>query len=265
MRKIMKPSIVMPLITMITLLAAVVSVTWAWVSMNNHLDSTGISMNVNVSANLVISDSASAIAAYTTSGWKDSYVEKMWSDDTRELIPVDHYDSATYPVVSGSDSVGLVYNDNPVNVVRTTGKGNNLTFSHVPSDGVGTYFIDKVVYVASLKTAMTKGTDYSRLTFSITETGSGTTVNTAYKSASVDVYVANVYKGTLNLDQLGSFSVTDVDSVPLNTAGSLAITFRCYFDGALQNASDNTKNYVNSTVLATNTADISFDITITAE
>ena len=243
---------------------AITSVTWAWISMNRQVNSNGVQMTIDSSPNLVISDSSSTIATYTSANWADSYIVKAWSDSAEVLIPADHYDSTTYSTVSGSNSFNLVYNTNPENVVRATGKGTNLTFAHVPSDGEDEYFIDKTVYIASLDQAMTKGTDYSNLVFTIAEVGSGTTTNRAYKSASVDVYVAGTFKGTLNLDTLSSVTVTDLNSIPLNSTSSVAITFRCYFDGALQDAADSTKNYVNSVSLATNTTNITFNISITA-
>ena len=122
-----------------------------------------------------------------------------------------------------------------------------------------------MIYVASLSREMTQGNDYSVLTFSIDENGTGTNTNAAYKSASVDVYVNDLFNGTLNLDTLDSVSISDVETIPLNTSGSIKITFRCYFYGARQNANDAAKNYVNSRDLAVNTANIAIDITVTAE
>ncbi len=264
MKTVRKINVLVIVIASVIALAGITSVTWAWVAMNRQVESKGVSMTIESSPNLVISDSASTIATYTESSWTNSYITKTWSESTTELIPADHYDSTTYPTVAGSNNVNLVYNSNPENVVRNTGKGTSLTFTHVPSDGEDEYFIDRTVYIASLGSAMTRGTDYSNLVFTITETGSGTTTNRAYKSASVDVYVAGAYKGTLNLDTLNSITVSDVTTIPLNTSSSIEITFRCYFDGALQDANDASKNYVNSTSLATNTANITFDITITA-
>ncbi|MCR5457798.1 MAG: hypothetical protein K6F14_06950 [Clostridiales bacterium] len=248
---------------MVGLLCSVlVATTFAWLGINNQADTNDVKMRVNVSPNLVISDNSSAIAGYTASSLSNSYIEKRWSEDAKELIPVDHYDSDDYPTVTGTNVFNLVYNTNPENVSRITGKGDDLTFAHVPSQSANKYFIDKVVYIASLDKAMTKNSDYSVITFTITENGSGTTTNEAYKSASVDIYVSGTYKGTLNLDDLDHFSINDINSIPLNTIGSIQITLRCYFDGALQK--NNTTNYVNSSSLATNTADISFDISIEA-
>ncbi len=255
----------------IAVLAVVLSmsiVTVAWMSANRSLGSNGVEMNVTASPNLVISDSSQTIAAYSVSTFANSYVSKSWGDeDVTELVPSDHYDSSTYPSVGGSNpnTFNLVFNTNPENISRSLGTGNDLTFEHVPADGEGTYFIDKVVYIASLDKSMARGTDYTNITFTISETGTGTTTNRAYKSASTDVYVAGTYKGTLNLDTLNTFSVADLDSIPLNTSGSVEITFRCYFDGALQDASDNTKKYVTSNALTTNTADIRMNISIVAE
>ena len=246
------------------LLVSLVSATFAWLSFNRETESAGIAMTIDTSPNLVISDSSSALSAYTSANWSGSYVVHTWSDAAEELIPADHYDSTTYPSVTGTDTFGLVYNSNPENVSRSTGRGESLTFAHVPADGEGSYFIDKTVYIASLDKAMTRGTEYNDLVFEIEETGSGTTTNSAYRSASVDVYVAGTYEGTLNLDTLSSITVSDVASIPLNTSGNVEITFRCYFDGALPDPSQSGVNYVNSSALAVNTANISFDITISA-
>ena len=192
---------------------------------------------------------------------------KSWTEDAQELIPVAHYDNSVYPTVTGTNAKNLVYNTNPEQVSRATGKkaaSVDLTFAHVPADGNGTYFIDKVVYIASLGKAMAQGADYTNLMFAISESGNGTLTNTAYKSASVDVYVGNTYKGTLNLDTMSSVTVSDLTAIPINTGTPVEITFRCYFDGSLINATDNTKTYVNSAALATNNADITIGIAITA-
>lgn len=267
MKRTKRAAILLIFISVVSVLLAATSVTWAWIAMNTQVASNNMKMTIEVSPNLIISDSSSAISNYSSSNWADNYVVKSWSDEATELVPVDHYDSTTYPSVTGSNAVYLVFNNNPEVVSRTTGKATGssaLTFAHVPSDGIGTYYIDKTVYIASLDKEMTQGTDYSNLTFTILESGSGTTTNRAYKSASVDVYINGVFKGTLNLDTLSSFNVSDVTTIPLNTSSSIEITFRCYFDGALLDATDNTKTYVNSAVLATNTTDITFGITITA-
>ncbi|MBP5177227.1 MAG: hypothetical protein ILP02_01440 [Clostridia bacterium] len=237
----------------------------AWFAINRQVGVTGMSVRVEVSANLVVSDSATTIAGYSQSGWNASYSEKVWNDSPTELIPTDHYDSTTYPAVDGTNTFNLVYNSNPENVGRATGRGADLTFAHVPSDGEDKYFIDRVIYIASLNKAMTRGQDYSVLTFSINEVGNGTTTNSAYKAASVDIYVSGTFKGTVNLDTLDSISVSDVGTIPLNLSGSIPITFRCYFNGALQHSEDASKTYVNSRDLAVSTDDISIDISVRAE
>lgn len=242
--------------------------TYGWFSNNREVNGRGMSVQAEVSPNLVLSDSATTISGYTESGWNDSYFEKVWNESPLELIPTDHYDSTVYSdsiVDDGTNVFNLVYNSNPENVARGTGKGVDLRFAHVPSDGEDLFFIDRVIYIASLSREMTQGRDYSVLTFSIEEAGTGTTTNSAYKSASVDVYVNEVFKGTLNLDTLDSFSISDITSIPLNTSGSIKITFRCYFDGALNVAGNTGKNYVNSTDLAVNTANIFIDLYVKAE
>ena len=151
---------------------------------------------------------------------------------------------------------------------RLTGKAATnatLTYAHVPANGENMYYIDRTVYIASLDQAMTRGNEYSVIRFTIAETGTGTTTNPAYKSASIDVYVDGIYKGTLNLDTLDTFTISDVASIPLNTSSSIPITFRCYFDGALPSATEPTKFYVNSSALSTNTAVITFTVSIDAE
>ncbi len=249
-------------------IVALTALTAAWLILNRAVDSEGVQMAIETSPNLVISDSSATIATYSEASWNDNYIVKTWSEAAGELIPADHYDSTTYPAVTGTDNVGLVYNDNPEDVNRNTGKAATnatLTYAHVPADGENMYYIDRTVYIASLEKAMTQGNEYSVIRFTIAETGDGTTTNRAYKSASIDVYVSGTYKGTLNLDTLDTFTISDVASIPLNTSSSIPITFRCYFDGALQDANDASKFYVNSTALSTNTAVITFTVTISAE
>lgn len=254
-------SIVMVLVTIVYLNNSL-----GWFFQSKVDSGNGMGVKVDVSQNLVVSDDVNAIASYTISGWSNEYVEKVWNASVVELIPADHYTESEYPVVEeGTNTVGLVYNTNPENVARNTGKGEDLTFAYVPADGEDTYFIDRTVYIASLDRPMTKGVDYASIEISIAEAGEATTMNNAYKSASADVYVGGAFKGTLNLDTLESITVDDLDAIPLNTSGSIEIIFRCYFDGALEKANDPTKNYVNSTELAVNTANISMEFTVAAK
>ncbi len=251
-------------LVMICCAALLTTGTLAWLIYNREVDSANMEMTIEATPNLIISDNASAIASYTKANWTDSYIVKSWADTAQELIPTDHYDSAVYTNVTGTNRFNLVYNTNPEEVSRTTGKGNGLTFEHVPADGENLYFLDRNVYIASLDKELVRGTDYTNITFTIEEVGNGTATNTAYKAASIDVYIDGTYRGTLDLDTKDSFSVSNINAIPVNTSSSINITFRCYFNGALENASDNTKTYVNSTALSTNNADVSMTVKISA-
>ena len=112
-------SIVMVLVTIVYLNNSL-----GWFFQSKVDSGNGMGVKVDVSQNLVVSDDVNAIASYTISGWSNEYVEKVWNASIVELIPADHYTESEYPVVEeGTNTVGLVYNTNPENVARNTGKG----------------------------------------------------------------------------------------------------------------------------------------------
>lgn len=275
-----RTKIIFMVICIIICVMLVGTATFAWISTNRSLNNNGITMSVDTSPNLVISDSLSSINGYIIGDWEDSYAAINWADEANKLIPVDHYDSSKYSDVSGdNENTLLVYNTNPSVVDRTTGiksdsSQNDLEFAHVPASGVpetgaGKYFIDYEVFIAALDQPLTQGADYTKLTFTITEnsledTGKATQYNSAYRSASVDIWISGLYKGTLDLNENSTFDVTSIASIPENSESAISITFRCYFNGAMQKNSQG-DTYVNSDALILETAWVNFNITIIAE
>ena len=62
MKKNNKLTKVLPIvISLVSILVAVTSVTWAWVTMNRLVESNDVEMTIEVSPNLVIADSVSGI------------------------------------------------------------------------------------------------------------------------------------------------------------------------------------------------------------
>ncbi len=230
------------------------SITAAWFANNRDVASNGMQMSVETTPNLVISDSESAISSMTASGATFSVTFNSGRDN---MYPATH---------AGTGAVKLQYVSDSSVVDINSGlakDGSSLTMADVVSSSSSLYYVDFTVYIASVNKALT--------TTGVTAAFSTTTTNDTHKATSVDFYVDGTYVDTLNLAGL-NYSVNDastaktsvslgITEVPLNTEDSIAITMRCYFDGALEKVNDTT-TFINSA--SVDTTQISFGILFSA-
>lgn len=278
--KAIKRAILVQSIGFILLIVMVaVGATVAWLSMNNKVDSNGITMGIEKTPNLVISskndETAGSISTLTEESWGDEYIFVDWADEANVLLPAKHEDSSL---------TGLIYVTNPEDISRTTGmietdNKNPLKYKDVPVyEGGARYYLDYTVFVACLGKEMTKPEEFTDLTIGITEIGNLSAEKAAYKATSVDVYLTPVaisttsiavdadnFRGTLNLTRnegSSAIQINDINSIPLNTDGALAILLRCYFDGEI--GPDEAHAYVNSEAVSVATENLSFNIAIQA-
>ncbi len=244
------------------------SLTVAWFAMNKDLSSDGMSVQVQVSPNLVISDTSDDLAAATSADienraattYNDSttYFAVDWNAAVQTLIPATH---------ESTSAVGLKYNTNPGQVSPTSGlqKGSTaLTFSNLTSAGADVYYVDYTVYIGALEEAIASQDLTASLEIvtpaSYTTAGDPPHNYEIYKALSVDFWVGSTpaYAGTLNLAGLDSsvnnasttktsLKIAENTTIPLNTSGNIRVTMRCYFDGALlKQTSPSNKAFVNT-------------------
>lgn len=268
--------------------------TFAWFSMNNQVTGTGMEMSVDTVPSLVISTlndgSANSISA------KRLNTSVTFTGDFT-LRPATHIASGetytTYPS-------GLKYVTNLEDVLANTGyrdpNGDALTYASAANTSAKTFYVDRIVYIASANKPISNCTAlYIELEnisgVADTRTTSGTYNPTySFNAATVDFYVisgvaqnatitatASNYVGSINVagaksgnvansrvDLLSALGANPV--IPLNTSSSIAILMRCYFDGALEDTSSSGNAYITSDLIATMAANakISLGMKITA-
>ena len=245
MSKIVKSKgvIISSIISLFLSLIVLATVSMAWLSMNKQTDSEGMKLKVEVTPNLVISTSSSALQALVGPTEADFSVSFVDSSATA-VKPATH---------SSTSSSGLIYVTNPSEVSPTTGvekSGATLNTAPVTSSG---YYVDYVVYIASTGKAM-DGATTQDLTATLDPAASivsGSSGIDTLKATSIDFYVDDVYKGTLNFAGTPSTSLKLVDGqlIPLNTDRYLTITMRCYVDGALEKTTGHA--YINAATVDT--------------
>ncbi len=250
--------------------------TMAWFANNRTVDSSGMQMQVETSPNLVIAQSASGEGGIDTKTATDLSFSTTFDTPAQTLIPSTH-DWGTFnsnsetPVAS---TTGLKYNCNPSVIHPTTGEertGRTIYYNKSENDsGNGKYyFTDYTVYIASTD----KPLPINGLTATLSSDDANTSTYDYHNAASVDFYLGSVsssnYKGTLNLagkNYSTGAPLTQVSiisgsyTVPLNTADSIKVIMRFYFDGALEERSG--QAYVHSDGLTT--AAFSMKVTFTA-
>ena len=268
MSKIVKSKGVMisSIISLFLSLIVLATVSMAWLSMNKQTESDGMKLKVDVTPNLVISKSASALQALGGPTEADFSVSFVDSSATA-VKPATH--SASF------GTTGLEYVSNQGDVSPTTGfakSSASLTMTPVTSTD---YYVDFTVYIASTGKAMDDETNQDLIATlappaSISVGSSG--IDTL-KATSIDFYVGSVadgnYKGTLNVagtNVAGTSPVTSVTLlnnrvIPLNTTGSnITVIMRCYIDGALVKSSGTA--YINTATV--DTSDITLNVTFSA-
>lgn len=216
----------------------------AWFSNNKTVSANGLSVSAQGTANLVIGKTEAEIRSGNM-----QFAVSFNGTSRTDMIAVTRDTSYGAPY--------LKYLTNHYAVDNKTGLANGseaLAFAAVPTTDNEQYFIDYTVYIASTKNAL----QVSALTVIISSPASSS-LSDDYKylnAASIDFYLgasvtAEGYLGTLSVANPVKHNATNIDlfkgqggTVPLNTTGSIAVTMRCYFDGALVDASGNA--YINS-------------------
>jgi hypothetical protein len=231
----------------------------AWFASNKEVTAEGMSLNVKVSSNLIISKTPEDITN------EDVVFSVAFEGTARtDMIAVTHD--------SDAGDTNLKYLENLYAVDYNTGlanPGDTLDFEPVPETDNEPYFIDHVVYIASAFKAL----EVSSLSATVTISEPVDSVPLCFMAASVDFYVGEVsesaYRGTTSvadcIHQTERASVElfpDGTTVPLNTAenGYIKVIMRCYFDGALQDPQTGVA-YVNSNTVRTDGVVIGVDFT----
>lgn len=229
--------------------------TFAWFSTNGTVTADNMEVKVTAAPALVISLSS-------TMG-TDTAVS--FTTPESSLTPATH-NNGSYGVTE-TDYTGLVALSNPELISPTTGlikDGATGSLAYVQAKNASpiTYYVDYTVYIASAGAAITDKSLVVGLS-NATELAAGAETSNA---ASIDYYVgdtvsATTYKGTLNLagkdaaTNDGTKTNAEVElvasgtEIPVATAGSLKVTMRVYYDGALKK--DSTNAYVNSAKIDT--------------
>lgn len=268
------------LISMLSLLAALAVLasagTYAWLSTNRNLDSNGMQMEIDSTANLVISRSnedvkSSNIASinggspfavtFTDSGTK-------YAPSTHEFNDINAYSS------------GLKYITNTALVGMSSGlfTGGEATYADAKNSenaGGRQYYHDFTVYVASHGKELNDVTLTAKISSALK--GSAPIENGSLMATSIDFYVGSDtpenYKGTLNVagydaqkndytTRKTAVTLVSNDKIPLNTSsGYLTVIMRCYFDGALRSAEN--QAYINSATLDTSAVTLGVSLTAT--
>lgn len=210
----------------------------AWFAKNENVSANGLSAQVESSPNLIISKDIDTITKGELN-FKINFNGRAGSN----MIAVTRDENI--------DNTFLKYLTSLYAVDFNTGnvkEGYQLEFAPVPKENNNNeYFIDYTVYIASAF----KPLSVQSLNASITIPSSVDAEHPYFNAASIDFYVNEVtsegYRGTTSV---ASTQGVDIFSgaggtVPLNTDGYITVIMRCYFDGALQDATSGNA-YVNS-------------------
>ena len=238
-------------------------ITTAWFAKNRDVDSNGMSMDVEVSSNLVI---AKTTANIQTLNWTGISVDSWTTENAQnsgKFLPATHDNAA--------GTLQLKYCNNPGDVSLTKGyakDGKTLAFTNV-TEAAGNdsmYYRDYVVYIAS------SGKEFSASKLEAKLTGTVASGKDYQNAVSVDFWLAKTknatpaYIGTRNLlnqatklDLLNGVTTT----IPLNTSDYMTVIMRFYYDGALQKSGDSTTAYINSAEVTTGALDLSVTFTAT--
>lgn len=215
----------------------------AWLAHNKEVAAQGMSLNINVSSNLIIGKTVEDITDENV-----VFSVEFEGTERTNMIAVTHD--------SDAGDTNLKYLENLYAVDHKTGlanSGDTLDFEPVPETDNEPYFIDHVVYIASAFEAL----EVSSLKANLIVPESIDSLPLNFMAASVDFYVGEVsdenYRGTsavadfVNNTERKSVELLleGEETIPLNTEGYITVTMRCYFDGALTTP-DGSKAYVNS-------------------
>lgn len=253
-------------ITLMLVVMALGTSTFAWFSMNKEVNATGMQVTATAEGSLIIKQGAFPAA-------NDGIVEVDFDDASATALFASTHDSdyTTY-------ATGLKYVTNPEKVNASTGLGNEtLTFANAANTTTPTvknYYKDYTVYIAAAGEAM----EHQDLTITITNPTGITNLNGAI---SVDFYYAlnntptiesATYAGALNLVGLDpvtndasttktEITLSDITIPVANGSAGYVIIMRVYVDGALKDSA--TTTYI-KTINASQIADQELTVTFTA-
>lgn len=232
-------SIILVAISFLMLLGATI----AWFAMNKQVEGSNMEMNIQVTPNLVMGNTADSITS-------DNILlteQVVFDNDAYLLKPARHSNSGYNADGTGT---GLIYNTNPSSVNAFSGyKETNaaaLEYQPVPVYGPSTigrrFYIDYEAFISS------KDKEMEVSAFNASVSCHSEANKDYFQAASVDFYLdgttSGAFKGTLNiagkqyddpstvktiLDITGPTTVPNVDS-----GEYLHVLMRFYFDGALE-------------------------------
>lgn len=243
---------------------------YAWLGANRVTDSNGIEMAIDVSENLVISDSTSEISKAKIdeiNTGKTNYTPFLvtFATNDNKYVPTTH--DANYTTYTS----GLKYvtNNEEVDVVTGLQRSSTaLTFADAASGEAGKkYYVDYVVYIASHGAALSNHTLTAKIVSA--KKGGADVTSGSLMATSIDFYVGEVssstYKGKAQVATMSTDVVTlqaSTTDIPLNTDSWIKVTMRCYFDGALVNSTDS-KAYINSATVDLSKVTLNVEFTAT--
>ncbi len=213
--------------------------TFAWLSANRRVDTNELTMEVNVTSNLVIADTEPNLKAITavSAAAPHTTATAVTTTTQDKFYPASHSGSA-----AAASASNLIYSTDPTQILKNTGlpASGAATTATVPLNSDSPYYVDYVVWIGSHG----KYLNGTTLTATLTSSNTGTLTDVE-KATSVDFYVDGAYADSVNLAGLAlsndstysgtaktSASLGTVD-IPLNTETGICVTMRCYFDGAL--------------------------------
>lgn len=235
----MKVNKFISIFSVVLCLFAFTAVSYAWFTLDNESDLSGIDGTIKVSPNLVISKDPDEIKNYTIN--TVDYNVIVFENDIIDMIPCTHDNNYNH-------YLKYVINNYDINSNGLPNQGTELEFDNVENNQK--YFFDVTVYIASIEQ---KFDNYHLDAFIKLPIVDENTLD-IHKAISVDFYTEEVntnnYKGTLNLASLdneindGSTKKEQVrilnNDIPLNIEGSRKIIMRYYFDGALLKSNSST-------------------------
>ena len=194
---------------------------FAWFSMNNTVQATGMQISANAVGSLVIEQNSAPAANSTTT------TKAMTAATPRAMLDATH--DATQ--ITGDFTSGLktVADSNRTTIPNDTGVYSGDAFAVVPADST-TYFVDYTVVIAARDAAVT-GQD-------LVATLSNATGTVFANAVAVDYYIGSVakanYKGTAHAS--GDTGVTIGENIAIpqaNGTAGVTVIMRVYIDGAV--------------------------------
>lgn len=261
-------SLVMSLISVLLSLVTLMAASFAWLSSNKEVGSNGMEMQVDTTANLVISATEAGISDSTL-----SFVDFSSTPNDNKYKPTTHSDGWA------NTTTGLHHVTNTGDVNYTSGLPTSYSYADSVNATGAKYYEDYVVFIASAGKGLSDATLIAEIT-SATKNSTAVTGTSTLMATSIDLYVGDVnasnFKGTLNVATKSTHSVSlfgmtggtpnnpATGDIPLNKTGFIKVTMRVYFDGALLiEGSDPQTTYINSATLDTSKVSINVKFTAT--